>query len=50
MRLKRKVLDVPVRNQNERLLQANGEIAGAAKVMEELARGLVDKEEGKAPS
>jgi len=32
-----------VLDENERLNHANGEIA-AAKVMEELARGLVDKE------
>lgn len=38
-----------VLDENERLTEANGEVA-AAKVMEELARGLVDKEEGKAPS
>ena len=30
-----------VLDENERLLHANGEIAAAAEVMEELARGLV---------
>ena len=33
-----------VLDENERLTEANGEIAAAAKVMEELARGLVEKE------
>jgi len=33
-----------VLDENERLLHANGEIAAAAEVMEELARGLVEKE------
>ena len=33
-----------VLDENERLTEANGEIAAAAKGMEELARGLVDKE------
>lgn len=37
-------------DENERLTHANGEISAAAKVMEELARGLVDKEDGKAKS
>ena len=32
-----------VLDENERLAHANAEIAAAAKVMEELARGLVDK-------
>ena len=32
-----------VLDENERLVHANREIAAAAKVMEELARGLVDK-------
>ena len=36
-----------VLDENERLNHANGEIAAAAEVMEELARGLVEKEEGK---
>ena len=33
-----------VLDENERLTHANTEIAGAARAMEELARGLVDKE------
>ena len=33
-----------VLDENARLLHANGEIAAAAEVMEELARGLVEKE------
>ncbi len=32
-----------VLDENERLTHANGEIAGATRTMEELARGLADK-------